>query len=773
MGIEGIFSTVRERVTRVREWALSNPRGLQRSFEALGVLLFLALVLVFALRPIRTFDPWWHLATGKWIFAHHQIPKMDPFSHTCTSCRWIDLCWLFQVLAFLAYKAGGPWGLWALKVAIITLTMAIFYLLLRRRCGNPYIAVLLGMLTVVIVQMRFMARPHILGFLCLVLFTEAADLWASRGRWWALGAAILLYLIWLNSHGSFLVAFAVAGALFLGDAWDDLGLHMRELVKKDWLHRHLALMLSLLLVSCITPYGFQMLVFAITSHLGKGADATRNIAEWHPMRWKEIFTLIPGTRESARGILFLLSAFCIPLGFKRDKRATVALAALLPFSLFLALKHSRFVAIDALLLIPWVAVVLSKAGLKTKAIIGIIIAFYLLPLSWKAFEIPKVTNDYGKAVASFYPWDITEFVKEKGIKGNLMNEYGMGGFLIWRLYPNCRVYIDGRTPTVYSPFHFWLYRQTDKVKQVFWNEIGRTRVNVAIVRKGSNTSKWLWGNSTWCLADMDDERALYVDNLTAGKTGTGCFKHLKPFASVDSLLKKGNATTAIKNELERLKAISPHSVYPYKGLADLFEKNHQREKALAEIEKAINLKPKSVSLHFRLGKMFEIYNNTEKATKEMETVLKLNPKAAPAMKELGILCYNATKYQDSVSYLTKYLDMVGDANMRTYAYLGLAQYKLFDVEEALDSFTKAVVLCPKKSLKKIYYNYIGNCLWGLKRYKEAINSYRLALSIDPNYQDARENLRTLVGMLRGKRPVQWKPRSSQRLEKELSTREKE
>jgi tetratricopeptide (TPR) repeat protein len=93
------------------------------------------------------------------------------------------------------------------------------------------------------------------------------------------------------------------------------------------------------------------------------------------------------------------------------------------------------------------------------------------------------------------------------------------------------------------------------------------------------------------------------------------------------------------------------------------------------------------------------------------------------------------------------------------------------MEDALDAFTKAVVLCSKNSLKKVYYNYIGNCLWGLKRYREAMNSYRLALKIDPDYQDAKENLRTLGAMVAGKKAIRWTPRRSNslELEKEISS----
>jgi len=44
---------------------------------------------------------------------------------------------------------------------------------------------------------------------------------------------------------------------------------------------------------------------------------------------------------------------------------------------------------------------------------------------------------------SRYPLEIVEYIKENNVKGNIFNQYGMGGFLIWAL-PDRKVFIDGR-----------------------------------------------------------------------------------------------------------------------------------------------------------------------------------------------------------------------------------------------------------------------------------------------------------------------------------------
>lgn len=43
------------------------------------------------------------------------------------------------------------------------------------------------------------------------------------------------------------------------------------------------------------------------------------------------------------------------------------------------------------------------------------------------------------------PATAVEFIRREGFTGNLFNSYNWGGYLIWHLYPNRRVFVDGRT----------------------------------------------------------------------------------------------------------------------------------------------------------------------------------------------------------------------------------------------------------------------------------------------------------------------------------------
>ena len=57
-------------------------------------------------------DTYWHIAAGRWIFAHREIPAGDPFSFTFQGAPWVAHEWLAELLFALAWRAGG-WPDWS------------------------------------------------------------------------------------------------------------------------------------------------------------------------------------------------------------------------------------------------------------------------------------------------------------------------------------------------------------------------------------------------------------------------------------------------------------------------------------------------------------------------------------------------------------------------------------------------------------------------------------------------------------------------------------
>ena len=71
---------------------------------------------------------------------------------------------------------------------------------------------------------------------------------------------------------------------------------------------------------------------------------------------------------------------------------------------------------------------------------------------------------------SKYPVSAVGFLKQNGIKGQILVPFEWGEYAIWKLYPDCRVSIDGRFRTVYSEGalsdHFQAARDEEKLKDL-------------------------------------------------------------------------------------------------------------------------------------------------------------------------------------------------------------------------------------------------------------------------------------------------------------------
>ncbi len=69
------------------------------------------------------------------------------------------------------------------------------------------------------------------------------------------------------------------------------------------------------------------------------------------------------------------------------------------------------------------------------------------PWRLETSHAPEADNIPGQ----YYPVGAVAYLEAHQLSGNLLTEFGWGEYLIWTLYPRCRVALDGRYETVYPP----------------------------------------------------------------------------------------------------------------------------------------------------------------------------------------------------------------------------------------------------------------------------------------------------------------------------------
>ena len=131
-----------------------------------------------------------HVATGSWILVHRQIPRVDPFSGTHAGAEWFAHEWLADLGSALLYRAGGWNGLVAAVALLVALPHVVLFRFLVRRGDDVLAAFGAVVAAAATASSHWLARPHLLTVVCLVLWTVTLESVVARRS----GSRLLFWL---------------------------------------------------------------------------------------------------------------------------------------------------------------------------------------------------------------------------------------------------------------------------------------------------------------------------------------------------------------------------------------------------------------------------------------------------------------------------------------------------------------------------------------------------------------------------------------------------
>jgi hypothetical protein len=117
------------------------------------------------------------------------------------------------------------------------------------------------------------------------------------------------------------------------------------------------------------------------------------------------------------------------------------------------------------------------------------------------------TND--QAQKETFPVSAVDFLVEREISGNMYNLYHWGGYLIWRLYPERMVFIDGRAD-VYGDAFIEEYLRVYQLRESWQQPLEIYDISVVLVDKGSSLSTVLSERADWARLYSDDKAVIFV-----------------------------------------------------------------------------------------------------------------------------------------------------------------------------------------------------------------------------------------------------------------------
>ncbi|MEW5945097.1 MAG: hypothetical protein AB1742_02755 [bacterium] len=422
----------------------------ENHFAAIFIcVLFSGFVLLVSTVRITDGDTWWHLKTGEIIVAARSLPERDPFSYTTVGKPWINDEWLGDLILYAAYRAGGINGVILFTTAVTCALFLVIFLTARLEGAGAAGTVVMLTAAALCSRPRFSGRPEILTLVFTALFIYLIRKKILTGRS-PLYLLPLFQVVWVNVHPGavfgvvLLIAAAasgIAGARL--KAANDGG-------RGEAFRRALSLVPAafLCLGACLlNPYGLH----GVTAPFKfAGTDVfMKYIAEWAPTTMSALFGLEGPVRFNA--FRFLLFAGALSF-FVRFRRLDLVRLCLFVLTAAMALKSQRFMAIFSMVAAPMTAAHAAEAlrPLRLSRPLRTAGALVLVSALLAAGAYHAVTERVyieGFGVHWHFPEGAVRFLqRNKGaFREKMYNEYSIGGYLIWRLYPGFRVFIDGRT----------------------------------------------------------------------------------------------------------------------------------------------------------------------------------------------------------------------------------------------------------------------------------------------------------------------------------------
>jgi hypothetical protein len=478
-----------------------------------GILLFglLAMTARNAVDP----DLWWHLRTGQWIAENGRIPHSDHFSFTRAGQPWISHEWLSELVFYELWKHGGAAALIVFSAIVTTAGFMLLYLRCLPQGGPGHWAAVATAFGAVAAAPSWGVRPQMYTFALASLLLWLLEGGEHRPR--LLFWIPPLFLLWLNLHAGF----ALGPALILAYA---VGLLLETAAgSTPWPHaRSILLRVLLLLLACLAlvplnPSGAQLYRYPFDTLRSPGMRSF--IVEWFSPDFHQWLY---------RPFLLLWLLVLAALASSRWRPRGRVLVPLL-FTAFAALDAVRHIPIFVLVAAPGIAAALAPAGIArvsnsarrgaparpqmsgSSRFLPLFSAAVLVLMAGFAFvNWFSLARNQNARVAERFPEKAVSLLRDGHYPERIFVYYDWGGYAIWKLYPEYRVFVDGRAD-LYGDDLLRQSIQTVVEIRTGWRDVlDRWQVEAILVPPSCAVAQALLLDPNWHVASSDSKAILLL-----------------------------------------------------------------------------------------------------------------------------------------------------------------------------------------------------------------------------------------------------------------------
>jgi hypothetical protein len=376
-------------------------------------------------------DLWFHLKLGQVIWNTHSIPSTDVFSFTAQGHSWTAHEWLAELGIYAAYRLGGYSGLMICFASLASILFALVFLLCYQRCGNALVAFLGGVTAWFFATVGLVIRPHLLGYLFLVVELILLQL-ASRNRRW-IWLVPPLFAVWVNCHGSYFFGMGVLVVYWLCTfAKGNWGIAVADANARQERKTLGIIMLLSVLGLCCNPLGMRLLLYPLDVAFNQPTNLN-SVEEWFPPDLRNGRTLAMLAAFIGIPLIAALRRLELPL---RDIVVAAAGSAM-------AVQHVRMLFVFGIVVSPVlclaIASMLGRDAKRDHPIAnGLFLCAFVAAVVWY-FPSPA---DLQRQISRFSPVKAVDYIRRTRLSGPMLNEYVFGDYLTWAL-PEEKVFIDG------------------------------------------------------------------------------------------------------------------------------------------------------------------------------------------------------------------------------------------------------------------------------------------------------------------------------------------
>ena len=440
------------------DWTATHSSITDDSRLGRGLLFSLAaVVLVYAflagLHTVSDFDIGWQLATGRWVAQHHSVPSADVFSYTAQGEPWVYPAGA-GVVFYAAYLLGGyPLISWLGALACVT-TVA---LLLRR---GTFVNAAIAVFATPLIAMRTTPRADMFTVVLFAAFLSL--LWENyrtgRAPLWLLP---LLMVAWVNLHFGFAAGLGLIGAYVAVELLETVTDTVRRASALQRLKGAAGWLFCTVLATLANPWGWGI-YRALLRQERANAQQQFWIMEWTgvPLNWGAINSSL--SLRQTQGAIYLLLAIAVLASVIALLRARLGVAVLLLGATYPAVRYVRMGAVFASVVVVVGGYVLSEelcravswiGPPRVRSIIATAAAALLVVLAGiRCFDLTSNRHyfqgteetTFGPGLSWWFPQRAAEFIARENLPAEIFTTYDEGSYLVWKLGPERRDYIDGR-----------------------------------------------------------------------------------------------------------------------------------------------------------------------------------------------------------------------------------------------------------------------------------------------------------------------------------------